>query len=117
MSFNKLFFDSVEVKVDGDALTVNPHFLCPRCGNQKQPATRPTAKLASSVSILKAAEDLDKNGAETFTLPCCGLQITLYIAVFKSKDGKAPPSVCVSSETIKQDWHKQSSATVEAVPG
>lgn len=46
--------------------------------------------------------DVDFNKQITFSLPCCGTKIALYVAIHKSKIGQA--QTCISIEPISIDW-------------
>jgi predicted RNA-binding Zn-ribbon protein involved in translation (DUF1610 family) len=101
-TYDRLFFNAIEVKEAEGAITVSPNFLCPKCGDQKRPETRPTAKLATSAQF-SADRDVDVNRQVAFTMPCCGTKVSLYVAVHKPKDARSPQT-CVSTEPIKADW-------------
>jgi hypothetical protein len=97
LSFNSLFFNSIDTNQIGNSLTVNPHFTCPVCtGN-------PQHNLSSEIITIPTDSDLDFNQQVTFTLPCCGGKITLYLAVHKTRviDDL---NVCLSVAPIPEGW-------------
>jgi hypothetical protein len=46
-TYNQLFFNSVAVLEKDGSIMVAPNFLCPKCGDQKNASSRPTAKLST----------------------------------------------------------------------
>jgi len=104
MSYNKLYFNSIEVVTDKDGnVSVTPNFLCPKCGDQTKPETRPKTKIPASKALTKADKSIDKNTSERFIMPCCGSEINLFVATYKAKDMK-DPQICVSTLPIDTVW-------------
>jgi hypothetical protein len=77
--YTQLFFDRVILDQTSTTATVTPNFLCPFC------VGRPERQVSSAV-LIPQTTDLDINRLVTFTLPCCGKKVTLYVAIHKTKD-------------------------------
>ena len=101
-NYNKLYFNAVSVNEKDGSITVKPNFLCPKCGNQAKPETRPTAQLSTSAVAVSKLVATDVKGQSTFTMPCCGTKITLYTAIYKALNGAVQN--CVSVEPINLKW-------------
>jgi hypothetical protein len=109
LSFNSLFFNSIETNQASGTVIVSPNFLCPKCGAGKVASQKTaSARLVSAepvASVDKAAKALDVvdfNKAQVFTMPCCGAKITLYLAVYKGSGGFL---TCISTEPIDEKWY------------
>jgi hypothetical protein len=77
--YTQLFFNTVILDQTSSTVTITPNFLCPFCTGQ------PQRQVASAV-LIPQATDLNINRLVTFTLPCCGKKVTLYVALHKTKD-------------------------------
>ena len=101
MVYNKLFFNSIPVEVVDNKIVVTPNFLCPNpeCEHHKQ-----HDPLVQEFSF-NVNKTFDFNKNVTFTLPCCGAQISLNVAVHKEKG--EPPQICISvpESPIPETWH------------
>ena len=109
MSFNLLFFNAVQLNEDAQGISLSPNFLCPYCGAGKKPAEKIPVRVASEKIGVSTIDkgivkplDVDFNKQITFSLPCCGTKIALYVAIHKSKIGQA--QTCISIEPISIDW-------------
>jgi hypothetical protein len=118
VSYNKLHFNAIQVSQKDGAVTVNPNFLCPKCGAAKtvQQKTVSAVQVASEKVLLTDAskqplETVDFNKLQTYVMPCCGSKIVLYTAIYKTKDGQT--QTCISTEPIAVDWHVQQVEAME----
>ena len=96
MSYNKLFFNRVELDYDSSKIRVAPNFRCPVCNG------RPEALLEETWNC-NLNRSLEVNGAVAYTMPCCGNQINLYLAVHKER-GSSNVMCRVDVEPIREDW-------------
>ena len=97
-NYDKLFFNAIEISDDGTTVSASPNFLCPVCSE------RPVSKLTSGSLSIPQNRDLDINRLVTFTMPCCGTKINLYVAVHKTK-GVSDLALCVSTVPIDALWY------------
>jgi hypothetical protein len=77
--YTQLLFNNVVVDQTSSTATVSTNFLCPFCSG------RPQRQLSSAVLIPQSV-DLNINRLVSFTLPCCGKKVSLWVAVHKTKD-------------------------------
>jgi hypothetical protein len=117
MSYNKLYFNAVTVNEKDGVLTVNPQFLCPKCGENKTVAAKSltpiTVKSDAIATIDKATQQplaaFDFNKQVDFIMPCCGSKISLFLAVHRDKRGTQTAiqkSTEEGKEGIPIDWWK-----------
>ena len=95
-----LDFVTVTTLLDGNMIRATPLFNCHFCG-AKNPVER-----GFSVNVNR---DIDFNSKVLFTLPCCGNQVELFVAVHKTK-GLNDLGACVQrtdaegASGIPADW-------------
>jgi len=103
-TYNRLYFNSITF--DKDNGIIQPNFLCPKCGDQKIPTSCPTAKLSTDSLDIVKDKDIDSNKLKKFVMPCCGTEISLYIAIYNDiKTGVT--SQYISVNPISSDWYKK----------
>ncbi len=95
MSFNKLFYNAVDITTVSNIVTVNPNFHCPLC-NQETWFKVPTT------FTIPSNRDLDINRSFTFNFSC-GHSPTLYVAAHKTR-GANDFLPCISVEPIPSNW-------------
>ena len=97
MSYNKLFYNAVTFGLVDNKIVVELNFLCPVYNN------RPTFKKLDNYTI-NPNRPIDFRGEISVILPCCGLEITLNVAVHKEKDEL--PNVCfaIPGHIIRDNW-------------
>jgi hypothetical protein len=77
--YTKLYFNRTIIDQISTTVTLTPNFVCPFC------VGRPERQVANAV-LIPTGSDLNINRLVTFTLPCCGRKVSLYIAIHKTKD-------------------------------
>ena len=97
MSFNKLFYNHIDFRVEGNKIIASPNFLCPVC------AERPQHRFNEEFKF-NINKRFDFNRQVAFTMPCCNTPISLNVAVHKDK-GELP-MLCISipESPILEDW-------------
>ena len=95
MSLNKLFFNSIDITIEGNVVTINPNFHCPTCGQDTWFKVPTTFTIPSN-------RDLDINRSFTFKFSC-EHSPTLYMAVHKTRNVD-DLSLNVSVEPILANW-------------
>lgn len=105
--YNKLFFDRIEFEILRDEIALTPHFICPKCRKYvkgKISKDSPMHSLSYKVPISSHVSTFDFNKKVTFKMPCCGTEITLYIAIHYEL--KRVPTFCISIKPIPKDWYR-----------
>jgi len=97
MSFNKLFYNHVDFRVEGNKIIAAPNFLCPVCGEHPQHHFNEEFKFNIN-------KQFDFNREVTFTIPCCNTQIMLNVAVHKEKGEVPMLRINVPEIPIPNDW-------------
>ncbi|MCW3994935.1 MAG: hypothetical protein NWE98_02145 [Candidatus Bathyarchaeota archaeon] len=135
MNENKLYFNQIEIEKTTNGYTVKPNFNCPKC-NINVPAINKTftknvsstltpilsekemliqqllktglktEEILTQKNVETASDSINFNQQVTFTMPCCGTNITLYVAVYKSEKD-ANPQTCISVEPIPTNWYSR----------
>jgi hypothetical protein len=90
-AFTKLFFNGIVQSVTASTADYQPSFICPNCKTKNVLPTK------TSVAF-QASKTFDFNQKVTFTLPCCGANVELFVAVHKDANGALSLCVQKSSE-------------------
>jgi len=108
MSLSALYFDTVQIEDLGDEIAVSPNFICPKCrkyldGKITDDSPKVTLQTWKIKKLLLANREINFNQKVSFKMPCCGTEISLYVAVYKAKQ-ETMPSICISVEPIPDGW-------------
>lgn len=105
MSYTELFYNNIVSSIITSRLTFDPNFNCPNC---KTLNTRLNDKPTFNY---QASKVYNYNQLVTVTLPCCGAQIRLFIAVHKDIGGvpriRLQKSSSEGAAGIPANWYLQ----------
>ena len=97
MSYNKLFYNQIDFRIEGKKIVAAPNFLCPVCSE------RPEHRINQDFSV-NLNKPINFSNQVTFIMPCCNTPITLNVAVHKEKGEMPSLYIGVPEVPVPDDW-------------